>query len=83
MQVLRALSDGKIKPSQIRRYYNYGNCDSLLCSVEELRLIRQFADRGECEIITKHSGSDRSHLHKIELSIERGRAVVTKHWHAG
>lgn len=83
MQILRALSDGAIKTSDIRSYYNYGVSGSLSRTLEEYRLLWQFSSREECEceIVTKHSGCYRSTLHEIELEIKRGKGVITKHWH--
>lgn len=83
MRILRALSDGTIKPSDIRHYFNYGgNVGLVEYSPQEYRLINRLADRGECEIIEKLSGSNRSVLYKTALEIKHGKAVITRYWHA-
>lgn len=82
IQILRALSDGTIKFSDIRHYYNYGVSGTLSWTRQEYLLLKNIADNCPCTIITKHSGSDRSTLHKIDLEIRKGTAVITKHWFA-
>jgi hypothetical protein len=83
MRILRALSDGTLQPSDIRHYYNYGKSGTWSGTLQEYRLIRQLADRGECDIVTKHSGCNHSFLGEVELKIKRGKAVITKYWYAG
>ena len=82
MQILRALSNGELKPNDIKHYFNYGTRNRLSLCRQEYLLINQFKERNECEIVCKHSGYHRSTLDRVSLDICNGKAIVTENWTA-
>ena len=78
MQVLRALSSGELKPSDIKKYYEvgYSGCPA----DEEYVLINNLSNNRDYAIRRYESGSNFSILRKVELKIINGNAVILQHW---
>lgn len=79
IQVLRALADGELKPSDIKKYYNYGS-SGFYGDHQAYVLIDKLSERREYGVKEYQSGCYHSMLNKIELQITKGNATITKHW---
>lgn len=80
MQVLRALSAGDLKPSDVKCFCASGSCG--VPASQEYILINNVKNRfsSEYSIKTYESGSNHGMLQKVELKIDDGNGVITEHW---
>ena len=79
-RILRALADGRLKPSDIKRYYICGH--SGIPPSQSYLLINHLIhrDKSNYKVNCFDSGCGYSVLDAVELEIKNGEAVINEHW---